>query len=208
MAIYLNLLDPLSLCVLSKALIIPSWMLLVLGGSVRRWWQGLGRAEQIALLGILVGILGALPAYLAFLQNGSDSPAGPVPTTVSLPPSTSSGSGTLSSTTAGEASTTENIGSDCSTPRISVQPGEGKIGTRITVRGCSFPPNTVLTSGVGQVFVHPDLPPVRTDGQGRFRVVARLNPSGYNDYNKPLTIGYEVESNDDIYATEYFLVRE
>jgi hypothetical protein len=64
-----------------------------------RWWRGLGRVEQVAVIGIvvtlIVGLFGALPAYFGVFKGGSTSYS---ITTSSLPSSPSSGSGTSAPT--------------------------------------------------------------------------------------------------------------
>jgi VHL beta domain len=51
---------------------------------MRVWWRSLARGEQVALIGvgatILVGLLGAIPAYLVLFADNSDS----APTTSTL----------------------------------------------------------------------------------------------------------------------------
>jgi hypothetical protein len=46
-----------------------------------RWWKTLGRTDQIALVGVLVALLGILPTYLVFFQDGRQEPV-PVVTTI------------------------------------------------------------------------------------------------------------------------------
>ena len=54
---------------------------------MRRWWKALGRTEQIAVAGLavtlLVGILGALPAYLNWIRDPTSPPRKQVPFQVS-----------------------------------------------------------------------------------------------------------------------------
>ena len=182
-----------------------------------RWWRNLGRGEQVTVIGIAVtltvGLVGALPAYFVFFADTHATPSTAntsAPTTNSPLAPTTSAAVTTSSTMAEASSTIEgNSSSDCLTPSISLQPDEGKVGTRITVRGCGFPAHTVLTSVVGQVFGYPDLPAVRTDAQGRFRVAAPLKVSSYSiDYNQPLTIAYQVDSDHSVIGSESFLLRK
>lgn len=49
------------------------------GGKMRRWWETLGRGEQVGLIGVaatlVVGLAGALPAYFAFIQDSGERPA-------------------------------------------------------------------------------------------------------------------------------------
>jgi hypothetical protein len=63
---------------------------------MRRWWATLGRAEQVAFIGVLatlvVGLLGAVPAYFVFFQDAGREPAA---TTGALP---TIGGGTTSTT--------------------------------------------------------------------------------------------------------------
>jgi hypothetical protein len=46
-----------------------------------RWWKTLGRADQIALLGILVTLIGIVPTYLVFFQ-GDKKDSGAAVTTI------------------------------------------------------------------------------------------------------------------------------
>jgi hypothetical protein len=65
---------------------------------MRAWWSSLARGEQVALIGVgatlLVGLLGAVPAYLVLFADGSDhtsptsTPIGSIATTTSVDGST------------------------------------------------------------------------------------------------------------------------
>lgn len=177
-------------------------------GSWRR--QLPGRKPDAGLA--IGGLFGALPAYLVLFRTPTERPNSTAPSTSSLPPSSTTVSPNTSSTTAEPSST--NAGdiasnSDCLTPKVTLQPDTGRVGTRITVSGCGFPSRAVLTSFIGQVFTYPDLPAVRTDSRGRFRVSAVLKPSSYGiDNSKPLSIGYQVDSDHSIEAHESFLLQD
>ena len=181
---------------------------------MRRWWDSLGRGEQVAVIGVtvtlIVGLFGALPAYLVLFKAAPETPSNSPPAASPLPPPSTTLPRNTSSTTAEPSSTPTGdtaSNSDCLTPKITLQPATGKIGTRITVRGCGFPPRTVLTSMVGQDFLYPNLPAVRTDSQGTFRVSAVLKPIPLGvDKARPVTIEYLLDSDHSIEAHESFLV--
>lgn len=46
-----------------------AWAWQVGGEAMRRWWRGLGTANQIAVIGLIVATLGLLPAYFALLAT-------------------------------------------------------------------------------------------------------------------------------------------
>lgn len=49
---------------------------------MRTWWRSLPRTEQVAILGLVVAILGVIPAYLAFFTGSpGGQPAQPEPNT-------------------------------------------------------------------------------------------------------------------------------
>jgi hypothetical protein len=44
------------------------------GRTVRNWWSGLGRANQIALIALIVAILAAAPTYLVLFEDPKQEP--------------------------------------------------------------------------------------------------------------------------------------
>lgn len=75
---------------------------------MRKWWNDLGVQGQIALLGVLVTLLGVLPAYLVFFQDGKQDPA-------SISSATTSGSNASPSSTGSTDTSTEISGPTTST---------------------------------------------------------------------------------------------
>jgi hypothetical protein len=68
------------------------------GEGLRRWWKRLGRSDQIALLGVLVGLFGVLPAYFVLFLDHKPEPASR-PSATSALTVTTQGSRTASSNT-------------------------------------------------------------------------------------------------------------
>lgn len=73
---------------------------------MRRWWESLGRGEQVALIGVLatllVGLLGVIPSYFVFFRQ-SDPPA----STAGYPTASASINTTTTTAAEGESTTTD-----------------------------------------------------------------------------------------------------
>jgi hypothetical protein len=84
---------------------------------MRRWWNTLGRGEQIAVLSLLVtifvGLVGVFPAYIVFFENDSGGASSESTTTVtSTTIATTSSTVIESSTTEKQSAATETFLSD------------------------------------------------------------------------------------------------
>jgi hypothetical protein len=75
---------------------------------MRAWWRTLPRTERVAVLGLVVAILGVLPAYLAFLP-GSPNPQPPPPEPTTSVSSSSPRESTTQPSDPGRSSTSTTV---------------------------------------------------------------------------------------------------
>jgi hypothetical protein len=113
---------------------------------MRAWWRGLTRTDRVAISGLVVAILGVIPAYLAFFTGG---PSGQVPQSE---PKTS-----VSSTRPQETTTQPSDTSHSSTSTLD----PAKLGPALKVQVISQPqfvPEGLVHSGI-YLFAGPEPSP-------------------------------------------------
>jgi LCCL domain len=157
-----------------------------------RWWSSLGRGEQVGLIGVaatlVVGLVGALPAYFVFIQvsdakpsqaSSTSSSAVATTTSLSVEPATTS-PGTESTATVGSGNA---IGANWSTTAAEYEDHLGErftffcppSGTAASVWGTDL---YTSDSSVCTAAVHADLITLR-DG-GNVTIQIREGAQGYS----------------------------
>jgi hypothetical protein len=133
---------------------------------MRVWWRSLSRTDRVAILGLVVAILGVIPAYLAFFTGGpGGQPAPPEPKT------------TVSTTRPRESTTRPSDASDTSLSSMSTSTLEPeKLDPPLKVQVISQPqfvPEGLAHSGI-YLFAGPEPSPadVPADLRGLERMAA------------------------------------